>query len=128
MKSTGRNTEARRRSLANLRPWQPGQSGNPAGRKPAPDCLTDCLREVAALPVGGGLTHVQKLARVLFRRALAGDVRAAVAIADRLEGRPAQRVELAADAEGGPKPLVFVVDKGDGIEPERLSLPGDVKS
>jgi hypothetical protein len=62
-------------------------------------CLSDCLREVAALPAGGELTHAQKLARVLWRKALAGDVRAAALVADRLEGKPGQAVKLTADGQ-----------------------------
>jgi hypothetical protein len=54
------------------------------------------------MPAGAGLSHAQKLARVVWRRAEAGDMRAAALIADRLEGRPGQRVEVTT-----PQPLSF---------------------
>lgn len=101
MKNTGRSS-GRASSNRNLRPWPPGQSGNPAGRPPGPDCLTDCLRELAGQPSTGGQTHAQRLAVVLWRKAEAGDLRAAALILDRLDGRPAQaaRVELAGELRG----------------------------
>lgn len=77
------------------RPFKPGQSGNPAGRPRVPDCLTDCLRAVADEPARAGQTKAQALAAVLWRKALAGDLRAAAIIYDRCDGRPGQRVELA---------------------------------
>jgi len=87
------------------RPFPKGKSGNPGGRPVNSDCLSACLREVASQPASGGLTHAQKLARVLWRKAEAGDVRAAALIADRMEGRPGQRVEFA--ASGGPTDIHY---------------------
>lgn len=104
------------------RPFPKGKSGNPGGRPVHSDCFSACLREVASQPAGGGLTHLQKLARVLFRRAEAGDVRAAALIADRLEGKPGQRIELA-QGRGEVKDLVLVVRNPDGTE-ESHSLTG----
>lgn len=91
MKNTDRNS-GRAVSNRNLRPWRPGQSGNPAGRPRASNCLTDCLRELAGQPSKGGQTNAQRLAAVLWRKALAGDLRACALILDRLDGRPAQAV------------------------------------
>ena len=106
------------------RPFKPGQSGNPAGRPVKPNCLTDCLRELAGQPVRGGKTHAQRLAAVLWRKAEAGDIRAAALIGDRLEGRPAQRVEVASGPDGGPKNLVLVTMRPDGTEESRKTLGG----
>jgi hypothetical protein len=84
-------------------PFTPGDKRiNRAGRPVKSDTLSDCLRELASQPGSGGLTHAQKLARVLWRKAEAGDVRAAGLIADRLEGKPGQRVEVTT-----PQPLSF---------------------
>lgn len=101
MKSTGRNSgrgkrrKVSARSLSNLRPWQPGQSGNPNGRPVKPDCLTDCLRELAGLPDGpGGATRAQRLAGVLWGKALRGDVRAIALLLDRLDGKAAQSLRV----------------------------------
>jgi hypothetical protein len=84
------------------RPFPKGKSGNPGGRPVNSDCLSACLREVAAESAGAGLSHAQKLARVMFKRAEAGDMRAAALIADRLEGKPGQKVEVTT-----PQPLSF---------------------
>jgi len=83
------------------KPFPPGQSGNPAGRPPSEFCLTDCLRSLARERVrsgpGRGSTRAQALAAVLWRRALAGDLRAAALIGDRLDGRPGQAERVPPD-------------------------------
>ena len=90
------------------RPFPKGKSGNPGGRPVNSGCLSVCLREVASQPAGAGLTHAQKLARVLWRKAEAGDVRAAALIADRMEGRPGQRAEkVYLAASGGPTDIHY---------------------
>jgi hypothetical protein len=93
------------------RPFPKGTSGNPGGRPHNSDCLSACLREVASQPAGGGLTHAQRLARVMFKRAEAGDMRAAALIADRLEGRPGQRLEVAAGGEVAP----LIINLGESL-------------
>jgi hypothetical protein len=91
--------EGRERSLANLKPFQPGQSGNPAGRKP--DRITKALREIAA-EVGDGddKSGAQKLARILWeaangeRKVSREQLKAIEVCLDRLEGRARQPVTL----------------------------------
>jgi len=110
------------------RPFPKGKSGNPGGRPVNSDCLSACLREVASQPASGGLTHAQRLAAVIWRRAEAGDMRAATLIADRMEGKPGQRVEVVPGSESGPMPLTFVIDRGPDTEPGRFPLPDAVDS
>jgi len=87
--NTGRNT-------AGLRPWKPGQSGNPSGRpkrKPLTDAYAAILdkkipREVAArLKLLGQPTYAQVIAISLAKEAIKGKVNAAAELADRVEGR-----------------------------------------
>lgn len=89
MKTTAPQREKRRpgpKELANLRPFQPGQSGNPGGR-PKTKILTDALRLHLDEKDKAGVTNAEKLARALVARALTGDVSAYREICDRVEGK-----------------------------------------
>lgn len=70
------------------KPFQPGQSGNPSGRKKVPD-------DVKAAFEGATMASFQKL-KELRDTGSTEDIqfRAAVAILDRALGRPAQAVTL----------------------------------
>jgi uncharacterized protein DUF5681 len=90
---------ANEKSLANLKPFQPGQSGNPKGRPPAR--VTKALREIAA-EVGDGdeQSGAQKLARILWhaangeRKVTREQLDAMKICIDRLEGKARQPVTL----------------------------------
>jgi hypothetical protein len=90
-----RNTE---RQLANLKPFKPGQSGNPAGR-PKKALLSDALRRqlAEALPNAPEKTIAEAVARTLIREALGGNVQAIREVGDRSEGKPAQAIALDLD-------------------------------
>jgi len=90
-------------SLANLRPYVKGQSGNPLGR---PRKLTDALDRA--------LTKVitQEVAQAIVDKARAGDVYAFEKIAERLEGKVPQAITA---ADGGPL-MIQVVDIGGKSE------------
>jgi hypothetical protein len=90
-----RNTE---RQLANLKPFKPGQSGNPAGR-PKKALLSDALRRQLAEAVQGApeKTIAEHIARALIREAVAGNVQAIREVGDRTEGKPAQAIALDLD-------------------------------
>jgi hypothetical protein len=80
----------------NLKPWKPGESGNPGGR-PKRTPLTDACREVLAQTIPSdsqARTYAQAIAEMLAAKALEGDIRAAQELADRAEGRPRQSVEI----------------------------------
>lgn len=84
--------------IKNLRPWRPGESGNPGGR-PGRSPLTDAYR--ARLDQANPQdkhqpkrTFAECLAEVMVNRALAGDLNAAIEITDRVEGKSVARTEL----------------------------------
>ena len=73
------------KSLANLRPFKKGQSGNPAGR---PKCttLSEALRRALEAPADrdrNGRTNAEVLAVKLIDKARKGNVQAFAQIADR---------------------------------------------
>ena len=75
-----------------------GVSGNPGGRpktKPLTEELQRLLEQEA--PNSKGRTWATAIALALVKRASKGDVRAISELGNRVEGRPAQAVELNAD-------------------------------
>jgi hypothetical protein len=95
--------------IENLQPpWKPGESGNPAGR-PKKLPITDRYATVAELPVPDNLltalrlseaekpaikTYGDALVLSQFRAGIKGKTEPAREIADRLEGRARQAVEV----------------------------------
>jgi hypothetical protein len=76
-------------------PWKKGESGNPAGRKPLRDCLTSLLRrDGEVVPDGGTKTRAELLSERVWELALKGERWAAELAYDRVDGRPAQRMNL----------------------------------
>jgi Family of unknown function (DUF5681) len=102
--------EPTQRQLEALKPtqFQPGQSGN-AGGRPKKTPITDALRQLIEEEYSGkqkrfkGLSNVRVIALRMFELAIAGDLRAMQEIADRVEGKVAQRQELAGP-DGGAIP------------------------
>lgn len=85
-------------SLANLKPFKKGASGNPAGR-PKSVTLSEALRLELAKSnpkVKADETYAETIARLLVKAAATGkgSIRAAQEIADRTEGKPRQSVEM----------------------------------
>lgn len=88
--------------IQNLKPWKPGQSGNPGGRpksKPLTDELLRFLEQEA--PKGKGQTWASLIAEALVKKARRGDVRAITELANRIEGKPRQAVELSGNGLDG---------------------------
>src|SRR5262245_20303313 len=78
--------------IANNMAWKKGQSGNPAGRaveKPFADALR---MEIKA--AGEDHQQLREIARKLLEKASQGDMQAINCLADRLDGRPAQALEV----------------------------------
>jgi hypothetical protein len=75
---------------SNLKPWKPGQSGNPGGR-PKKRILDEHLSEMLEANDG---EDAKAIARVLIEKAKDGELRAVQLIAERTQGRPTQAVEL----------------------------------
>jgi len=73
--------------LANLRPWQPGQSGNPSGRTKSAALSRACRQELDAIDPVSGLPNSQAIAKTLVREALNGSVAAARLLLETTEGK-----------------------------------------
>lgn len=101
--SNGKSSEKpanRRGKVENLKPWKPGQSGNPGGR-PKKLPITDTIREALAKDMGDGKTAADVIVGVLVEAAKKGDITAIREIADRAEGKPIQVSQLQGPG-GGP--------------------------
>jgi hypothetical protein len=77
----------------NLKPWQPGQSGNPAGRKPGSKNISTIVRElldqeasndvlakssIAEMVQGQPTSYAKAIVQVTIKKALKGDMRAII--------------------------------------------------
>ena len=85
--------------VENLKPWKPGQSGNPGGRprtRPHTDELAKLLEGEA--PNSDGKSWAFVIAEALLKRARKGDVRAFAVLANRMEGRPHQSIAVDVNA------------------------------
>jgi len=65
--------------------WKPGQSGNPKGRPPKGQSLTDALKE---------RVDKQAIADKLYEMAIEGDISALKYIYDRVDGKPGESIDL----------------------------------
>lgn len=82
--------------------WRPGHSGNKGRSTKADRRWRTALRMELKAGEGNG-RGLRDIARVVIDLALAGDMRAIKEIGDRLDGRPAQQVQLTGDGE---QPLI----------------------
>lgn len=95
-------------SNANLKPWKPGQSGNPSGR-PKRQPISDAYRKIADRPFNEktknrkrpGATFAEHAAHQQFLCAIAGDTAAIKEIREAIEGKSTQRIELSPNLEAG---------------------------
>jgi hypothetical protein len=87
--------------IENLRPWKPGESGNPGGR-PRTKSITEELQRLLdqEAPQSSGRTWASVIAGALLAKARKGDVRAIAELANRIEGKPFQTVDLTMDTSG----------------------------
>jgi hypothetical protein len=86
--SSGKNSELRRKRIANLTPWKPGQSGNPGGR-PKSKPLTDKLLEALSDP-----KVCEALVLAWVKGAQKGSIMHLREILDRVEGRVPQPLSV----------------------------------
>jgi hypothetical protein len=88
----GRNPKC----LENLKPFKPGQSGNPGGRTKSKELSAAYRRKLEQLIENDpkGRTFAELIADALINEAIKGKVPAAAEIADRTEGKPAQSITL----------------------------------
>ena len=98
------------RNTAGLRPpWKPGESGNLSGRpkrKPLTDAYAALLGQTVPpeiarqLRISESSTYAEVVAMALLKEAVKGKVNAAAELADRVEGRVMERVQV--DHRGDP--------------------------
>ena len=101
--SVGNSGKPRRGNPEKIKPYRfrPGQSGNPGGRPK--NLLTEAYRDVLERRVPGdpeGRTFAQAIAFAVAREAVRGNIRAAVEIADRTEGKAMQGVQMSGAGDG----------------------------
>src|ERR1041384_5685513 len=82
--------------IENLKPWRPGQSGNPGGR-PKKRLVDDALLEELSRDDG---CSAMMIARALIEEAKTGNLRAIQLIAERTQGKPLQKVAVSDDDSG----------------------------
>lgn len=88
--------------IENLRPFQPGQSGNPGGR-PKTKPITDAIKErLARISPDDPRTDAQRLADVIVDGALGGDIQFIKELLNRVEGKVAEIIvtDLTPEQEG----------------------------
>jgi hypothetical protein len=104
------------RSLKNLRNWHKGASGDPGGRPRKP--ITEALHaQLAQIKKGDRQkrTFAQLIADAQIKKALKGNTMAAKEVADRVEGKAGQRLELELDTPTDFEIMVrFVESDGQG--------------
>ena len=90
---------------ANKTTWKPGQSGNPNGRPPRGETLSELLRvklrEQNVNVNGAKVEAKEAIILQLIKLAVSGDLRAIQYIMDRIDGKPLQPSEVSGP-EGGP--------------------------
>ena len=74
--------------------FKPGISGNPNGRPKKENCVSDLLRNKGDEIQADGKTKLQAVIETLYQRANEGELKAIDMIFDRLEGKPAQKLEV----------------------------------
>ena len=74
--------------------FKPGISGNPNGRPKKENCVSDLLRNKGDEIQDDGKTKLQAVIDTLYLRASQGELKAIDMIFDRLEGKPAQKLEV----------------------------------
>ena len=80
--------------------WQKGVSGNPKGRPPKGETMTDTLAELA-------MGDKEGIAKKLIALAKKGNVAALKYVYDRIDGMPRQSVKVTGDQEQ-PLPLIIL--------------------
>lgn len=97
----------------NLKSWEPGQSGNPAGRPKKMPKLDDYLAEILT-EEKEGMSGLMIILKALRAKAAKGDVKAAALLLDRAFGKAAMTIDV-----NGNIPVIFneVIYKKPDAEP-----------
>ncbi len=78
--------------------FAPGQSGNPSGRTKNEKLFRDALN-LAVKRTDGEKTKLAQIAEKLVEEAIGGNVQAVIAIADRIDGKPTQELDVHHEGE-----------------------------
>ena len=88
--------------IENLKPWKPGQSGNPGGR-PKRRLLDEALEDLLG---SNDSQAARDVAVTLLKKARKGDIRAIQLLAERTQGKPMRAIEIS-----GPEGGALVLDR-----------------
>lgn len=100
--------------------WKPGQSGNPKGRPPMGESLTETMRAfLNEVPEGQELTYKQMFVKKSYQKAYEGDPTFAKLVWNYIDGMPIQKQEITGK-DGTPfaDKIIFTLKKSDGIHEE----------
>jgi hypothetical protein len=92
--------------------FRPGVSGNPAGRPPTDLSVTAWVKRLAETTDTSGMSYAERVGRAVYEAAIAGDMRAAKLILDRLE----------------PVPSGITINNGIGIGQSGLALIESIRN
>lgn len=107
LRTAEQTVEAQKRGrIENLKPWKPGESGNPGGRPRKR--LID--RELEEMLSSEDSSLAKAIAKALVNRARRGDLKAIQLVAERTEGRPRQAMEVSGP-DGERLALEFMTDE-----------------
>lgn len=111
---TNKQRTSREISNANLKPWQPGQSGNPNGRPK--DSLTELLRAyLNADDSKEKLAVIEELVKIAKVTGMTGQVAALKEIFDRIDGKVPETHNIKSDVPVIIQPVVYErKDDADG--------------
>lgn len=87
--------------------YVPGTSGNPSGRPKGSASLVAALRRELERRTDAGSPGLEAVAARLVDLAIAGDIRAVREIADRLDGKPTQSLDVSASEPLILAPITF---------------------
>ena len=110
-KSTGKNIGRK-----NLKPWKPGQSGNPKGRPPKGETWKDLIRQIGAM-TGNEVAEWFATFAPQFRKV--GDVQLKTAVI--------ARAYLASINEPNGSVLKMLASYDDGLPPQAVEVGGSDK-
>lgn len=102
-------------------PWVAGQSGNPVGRPPDKYSIRSILKRIGNQHVTtsvGPMRKAELMWTAIYNEAVKGNVKAAFLIADRLEGKAPQSIDLTTNGKDM-APTVVNVDESK-ISEEQL--------
>ena len=116
LKNTEKHSKYSAERLAGLKPYQPGQSGNPAGRPPNTKYVSDYLRE-ALQELTDGKTNAELIAESLILLSkdpkMRGFVVAIKELLDRTEGKVPDTHKIESDV---PITLIFKLEEEDAVQ------------